>query len=135
MVRPLLRFVAFHDFFTLRVENLSSLSVSQIQELERFATDRRSRLDFNTATMRIAKRIGFDDLVRLLSLSGIKADVIESEIKPKRVENQVDAVIGFGKYRGTHYKDIPTPYLLWLKKNYQGPERQALEQELRKRAL
>jgi len=132
MVRPLLRFVAHYDNFTLKVENITALSVSQIQELEQFAAARRGRLDFSTSTIRIWKRLSFGELNRILALSGIQADTIESEIKRKK-ETSVDAVIGFGKYRGTHYRDIPTHYLLWLKKNYQGHERQALEDELRSR--
>lgn len=135
MIRPLLRFVAYKDYFTLSVENLTSLTVVQIQEIEKFATDRRGRLDFSTSTIRIGKRLSFDQLNQLLVLSGIKADTIESEIKRQKEVTSVDAVIGFGKYRGTHYKDIPTPYLLWLKKNYQGHERQALERELQNRNI
>lgn len=135
IVRPLLRFVAHYDYFTLRVENLTALTVPQIQALEKFASDRRGRLDFTTSTIKVRKRIDFNDLNRILALSGINADTIESEIKRKKEESSVDAVIGFGKYRGSNYKDIPTPYLLWLKKNYQGHERQALELELRNRSL
>ncbi len=135
MVRPLLRFVAYRNYFTLSIENLSQLSVAQIQQLEKFASDRRARLDFNTARMRIGKRISYSELNRLLALSGIKADTIESEIKRKKEQATVDPIIGFGKHRGMHYSEIPVEYLLWLKKNYQGHEREALEHELRNRSL
>lgn len=135
MVRPLLRFVTYRNYFTLTVENLAQLSVAQIQRLEKFASDRRARLDFNTARMRIAKRIDFHGLNQLLALSGIKADTIESEIKRKKDKSSVDPIIGFGKHRGMYYSEIPVEYLLWLKKNYQGHERTALDRELMNRSL
>lgn len=134
MVRPLLRFVAHYDHFAVKVENLSELTVEQIQKLEKFASDRRGRLDFTSATIHIGKRIDFDDFNRILELSAIKADTIESEVRAEKDAAPVDAVIGFGKYRGMQYSQIPLEYLLWLKKNYHGLERPTVEHELMRRS-
>ena len=41
MALPLLRFVAYYDHYNIIVENLTELTVSQIQQLEKFAKDRR----------------------------------------------------------------------------------------------
>jgi hypothetical protein len=141
MTLPLLRFVSFADYYDVIVENLSSLSVPQIKQLEAFASQRRSKLDFSTASFRIYKRIDFHHFNQLLEASGITADTIESAVKrdiPVRNEasaSPLDAVIGFGKHRGTKYTDLPVGYLVWLKKNYQGPDRMIIDQICQRRSL
>jgi len=145
MALPLLRFVAFYDSCVITVLNLESLTVAQIRSLETFAEARRSRLDFNTATIRIWKRIDFAHFNRILELEGIAADTVEAEVAVKKPEEPaasaaaVAAVpsprIGFGKHKGMLYGEIPQEYLLWLKGNYSGPERSAIEQELKRRNL
>ena len=117
------------------VENLTSLSVPQIQQLERFAGERRGRLDFSTSKIRIHKRIDFSHFNQTLVLSGIMAATIESEVVPLVPPKAVDTLIGFGKYRGTSYSELPLEYLLWLKQNYQGHERPNIEQECRNRSV
>lgn len=138
MALPLLRFVAYKDYFTVTVENLTQLTVAQIRQLEAFALERRSRLDFETATMRIWKRIDFNHFNKILEGASIAADTIESEVlRPDTVSTAPvqDPVIGFGKHRGKRYRDIPDSYLLWLKGNYSGPERGLIEDELTRRSL
>ena len=138
MVLPLLRFIAYRDFYIVRVENLTLLSVPQIKQLERYASERRSVLDFEDASMRIWKRIDFDHFNKTLELSGIAANTIESEIVRPGIapeEVPVSPKIGFGKYRGLSYSELPDDYLQWLKRNYQGPERQNIERELSSRSL
>ncbi len=135
MALPLLQFVAYSNFYDIIIENLPSLTVSQIQQLEKFASDRRGRLDFSTSRIRVYKRIDYDHFNRTLELSGIKADTIESEVVVAVPVKVVDALIGFGKYRGTSYSELPVDYLLWLKQNYQGHERQYIEQECINRSL
>ena len=139
MALPLLRFIAYRDYYVVRVENLAQLSVPQIQQIEAFAEERRSRLDFSNASMRIWKRIDFAHFNKTLALAGIMADTIESEVVPqKRAQEtpvQENPSIGFGKYKGMRYSELPEPYLLWLKGNYNGPERSAIESELRRRSL
>ena len=138
MALPLLRFVAFRDYYTVTVENLTELSVPQIRQLEAYAEQRRSRLDFTTSRMTVWKRIDFRHFNRTLEAAGIVADTIESEVvRPSAAppEPVQDPVIGFGKHRGLRYRDIPDGYLLWLKSNYSGPERGYIEDELARRNL
>ena len=134
MALPLLRFVAYKDYYTVRIENLTRLSVPQIRQLEAYAVERRSVLDFSTASMRIWKRIDYAHFNKTLELAGIDADTIESEVVHPHPPMD-NPVIGFGKYKGMHYADLPEEYLLWLKHNYNGPQRQTIEQELRNRSL
>ncbi|MEA3374033.1 MAG: hypothetical protein U9Q62_10160 [Campylobacterota bacterium] len=135
MALPLLRFVAHYDCCDIIVENLPSLTVPQIQQLEKFASDRRGQLDFSNSKIRIHKRIDFEYFNRILELSGIQADTIESEVVKATPVKAVNALIGFGKHRGTSYSELPVEYLLWLKQNYQGHERQYIEQECINRSI
>lgn len=138
MAIPLLRFVAYRDYYTVTIENLTALTVPQIKMLESYAAERRSVLDFATATMRIWKRIDYAHFNKTLEYAGIVADTIESEIaRPDAAPAApaADPVIGFGKHRGMRYRDIPESYLLWLKNNYSGPERGVIEAELSRRGL
>lgn len=134
MALPLLRFVAYADYYTVTIENLAALTVPQIQQLETYALQRRGRLDFSNASMRIAKRITFDHFNKTLELCGITADTIQSEVL-SQIGTMPDATVGFGKYKGMCYSELPQEYLLWLKRNYQGHEREFVEQELRNRSL
>lgn len=138
MARPLLRFIAFYDHCKIRVENLEALTVPQIQKLEAFALQRRSRLDFATSEMVIWKRIDYAHFNRLIEASGIAADTVESEIRKPAASSEAvtpDPVVGFGKHRGMRYRDLPEHYLMWLKSNYSGPERGFIEAELSRRHL
>ena len=134
MPLPRLRFVAFSEYYTITVENLTALSVEQIKELESFAAQRRGRLDFATSTIRIGKRIPFEHFNKTLELCGIKADTIEAE-PVNQITPASNTPIGFGQYKGMSYSELPEEYLLWLKFNYRGREREFLEQELRNRSL
>ena len=141
MALPQLRFIAYRDYYIVRVENLTALTVPQIHQLEAYAAERRSRLDFNTSTMRIWKRIDYAHFNKTLEAAGIAADTIESEVvrrdagAPAQPEPEPDARVGFGKHRGMRYCDLPESYLLWLKNNYSGPERGLIEAELSRRHL
>ena len=43
--------------------------------------------------------------------------------------------VGFGQYKGMYYSDIPASYLIWLKSNYRGFDKEFIEAELKKRKL
>lgn len=134
MTPPRLRFVSYSEYYMIIVENLPELSVNQIRQLEAFAEQRRARLDFTNATIRIGKRITFDHFNRTLELCGINADTIESE-PLNQIETLPETPIGFGQYKGMSYSELPEDYLLWLKFNYRGRERELVDQELQRRSL
>ena len=134
MTVPKLRFVAYSEYYTIIVENLALLSVDQIKELEAFAAQRRGRLDFATSAFRIGKRISFEHFNKTLELCGIKADTIESE-PVNQITPASNTPVGFGQYKGMSYSELPQEYLLWLKHNYRGREREFVDQELQSRSL
>lgn len=138
MVTPHLVYDQHRDYLLLTVTNLPQLSVSQIQELEAFAAARRGWFDFNFSCLHIEKRLGIEHVAKLFDAAGIVVSLDEREEKedPKeRPRCNMNAKIGFGKYRGHAYSEIPDAYLKWLKDNYYGPERLELDNELARRGL
>lgn len=123
-------FTKFSNSFSVYVKNLEQLSVSQIQNIEAFVEARNGIFDFNSYIFTIQKRLEFSEFVALIEKSSIEAIFEEKDIniqQNKRVE--------FGKYKGMSYGDVPDAYLLWLKSNYQGKDRDTIEAELRFREL
>lgn len=126
----ILAFTKKHNSFSVKVTNLEQLEVSQIQELEKFVINRKGIFDFSTYTFVIQKKIEFEEFVSLIKYSGIKATCHEMLIVQKEKDR-----IGFGQYKGTLYEELPNSYLLWLKSNYRGYERELLDSELKRRKL
>ncbi|MDA7816727.1 DUF3820 family protein [Sulfurimonas sp.] len=125
-----LTFTRYPNSFTVCVDNLELLSVTQIQELQEFVDDRNGVFDFNTYSFSIQKRIEFNDFVSLINASGVKATC-----KEKILKVQQKAQVGFGKYKGMFYSDLPDAYLLWLKGNYRGKDRDIIDAELNFRTI
>jgi len=130
MATPKFIFTSYKKSFKVLVENLEQLSVEQIQEIEQFVSNRKGIFDFNNYTFVIQKRLEFNEFVKLLQESKLKAICQDKPIvmadKPR---------VGFGQYKGMTYDDIPDSYLLWLKTNYNGPDREIINKELKKRRL
>lgn len=131
MTKPQLLFRGLQNSYCVVVQNLELLSVAQIQELQKFVANRHGYFDFETFTFCIQKRITFSEFVKLLHFLEIRADVEEQIVQSSECAMQ----IGFGKYKGMLYTELPDSYLLWLKKNYNGSERETLMDELRRRSL
>jgi len=123
-------FTKYPNSVSVHVENLEELRVEQIQEIEEFVRIRNGIFDFETYTFVIQKKIEFYEFVSLLEHAGIKADCVEKTLK---ITN--NAKIEFGQYKGMLYSEIPDSYLLWLKKNYRGKDREVLDLELTNRGL
>jgi len=128
---PQLLFKQLRNSYCVVVKNLEALSVVQIQELQKFVADRHGYFDFETFTFCIQKRVAFTEFVKLLDSLEIVADVEEQRVRSVAESKQ----IGFGKYKGMLYSELPDSYLLWLKKNYNGDDRIVIMDELAKRAL
>ena len=61
---------------------------------------------------------------------------IEADVKEKIMQSTGNSKqISFGKYKGMLYSEVPDSYLLWLKKNYNGEDRELIVAELQKRKL
>lgn len=129
-IKPQFTFTKHKTSFSVHIENLEELSVKQIQAIEIFVTERNGIFDFETYTFVIKKRLEFDEFTSLLKYSSIDAKCEEKIILKK-----TDAKIEFGKYKGMSYNEIPDSYLLWLKANYRGKDRDTVDTELQLRSL
>lgn len=123
-------FTKYKKSFSVKVVNLEKLSVEQIQEIQSFVTVRNGIFDFISYTFVIQKKLEFYEFLELIAHSGINAICDENIIVKK-----AQARIGFGQYKGMQYNELPDSYMLWLKTNYRGYEKELIEKELTKRKL
>lgn len=131
MEKPIFKFKKYANSFQVYVENLEELSVEQIQEIESFVTDRKGIFDFQTYSFIIQKRLDFQEFLSLIMHSQIDAFCLEEIAITKASEPR----IGFGQYKGMYYSELPDSYIVWLRSNYRGYERDIIEKELLKRKL
>jgi len=124
-------FSTSREHFSVQVENLEELSVEEIQKIESFVSARNGIFDFKTYSFIIKKRVTFIEFLTLLKYSDIEH--ISEEIARKATTTL--ARIEFGKYKGMFYSEAPDSYLLWLKGNYRGKDRDIIDAELKSRAL
>ncbi|WP_415398468.1 putative quorum-sensing-regulated virulence factor [Sulfurimonas sp. CS5] len=130
MTKAHLVFTKYHNSYRVDVRNLEQLSVEQIQELQNFVESRKGIFDFTSYSFVIQKRIEFHEFMTLIQYSNIKARCEENIITVKSQPR-----VGFGQYKGMQYSDLPDSYMLWLKTNYRGYDRELVEAELKKRNL
>lgn len=130
MNKPYLIFTQKKNSFSVYIKNLVKLDVEQIKELQNFVTLRNGIFDFETYTFNIQKKLKFDNFILLLEHLNIDAkceeNIIISQDQPR---------IGFGQYKGMQYNELTDSYLLWLKVNYKGSDREIIDKELKKRNL
>ena len=130
MVKVNFIFTQHHNSFSVHIPNLEKLSVEQIQDIEEFVKLRKGVFDFETYTFVIQKRLEFHEFVSLINKSDIDAICDE-----KIVEYKEQARVSFGQYKGIYYTEIRDSYMLWLKTNYHGKDRNLIEEELKKRNM
>ena len=130
MIKATLTFTKFTNSFSVRIVNLEKLSVEQIQELELFVKQRKGIFDFNTYSFVIQKRLEFKEFVSLIQTTEIQANCTENII-----ERKSEPRVGFGQYKGMQYNELPDSYMLWLKSNYRGYEKETIDKELKRRKL
>ena len=123
-------FTRYPHSFSVHVKNLEKLSVEQIQSIETFVNARNGVFDFETYTFVIQKKLEFDEFTVL-----IKYSLPESTYEEKKLKIQQKAKVEFGKYKGMFYSDLPDSYLLWLKSNYRGKDREIVDAELNFRTI
>jgi uncharacterized protein (DUF3820 family) len=130
MSKPIFIFTAYKNSFRVIVKNLESLSVVQIQDIEKFVSLRKGIFDFITYSFVIQKKIEFQEFVKIIELGNLDASCIDnpviSQIKPR---------VSFGQYKGMLYAELPDSYILWLKENYSGAQKNILKEELKHRGL
>jgi hypothetical protein len=130
MSKPHFLFTKYVNSISVHVKNLEELSVAQIQSIEAFVRERKGIFDFNTYTFTIQKRLEFNEFISLLQNSSLDATCEEKIINIRQRER-----VEFGKYKGMFYCDLPDAYLLWLKSNYMGKDRDIVEAELKFRSM
>ncbi|EHP31163.1 hypothetical protein SMGD1_2641 [Sulfurimonas gotlandica GD1] len=106
------------------------MTVPEIQIWEKFVYDRKGIFDFSSYTFVIQKRLEFNDFVALLKSLNIEARC-EEYIREVKSQPRV----GFGQYKGMQYSDLADSYMIWLKTNYRGYDRELIDAELKKRNL
>jgi len=116
--------------YSVNIPNLEKLSIKQIQELQNFVAQRSGVFDFNTYSFSIQKRLEFYEFVSLIEQLNIDARCQENII----VKN-TQPRIGFGQYKGMQYNELTNSYMLWLKTNYHGKDREIIDKELKRRKL
>jgi hypothetical protein len=130
MSRPHLVFTKHTNSYTVYIKNLEQLTVPEIQRLESFVDARNGLFDFSTYKFTINKKLEFNDFVFLLRSINLDAyyeeNIVEKTSQPR---------VGFGQYKGMQYSDLTDSYMLWLKANYRGYERELVDAELKIRNL
>lgn len=130
MARAHLVFTKHANSYTVHIKNMEQLTVPEIQILETFVAVRNGLFDFNTYKFTIYKKLEFNDFVFLLKSINIDAyceeNIIEKTSQPR---------VGFGQYKGMQYSYLTDSYMLWLKANYRGYEKEFVDAELKKRNL
>lgn len=123
-------FRALKNSLSVHVKNLEALSVEQIQDIESFVKARKGVFDFQTYTFVLQKRLEFEEFSRLIKIKFPQSLCIEESIEEIPRDR-----IGFGLHKGMYYEELPDSYLIWLKTNYLGKERETLLKEVDKRGL
>ncbi len=123
-------FTKYADSFSVHVKNLEQLGVEQIQEIEAFVMVRKGIFDFNSYTFTIHKRLEFEEFLAL-----VQTVLPQTQCEEKIINIHQRERVEFGKYKGVLYCDLPDSYLLWLKSNYTGKDRETIDAELKFRNL
>jgi uncharacterized protein (DUF3820 family) len=130
MPKAHLVFTHFENFYNVLVPNLEKLSVEKIKELENFVSLRNGIFDFETYSFVIQKRLEFYEFSALINHLGMDATVQE-----RLIVKETEPRVGFGQYKGMQYNELPNSYMLWLKTNYRGFDKDKIDKELQKRKL
>ncbi len=130
MPKPHFIFTQYKNSLHVYIPNLESLDVATIQNIEQFVSKRKGYFDFNTYTFVLQKRLEYKEFKQVVKVSGL--DVNFEQIKIEQVSKQR---VGFGQYKGLFYSELPDSYLLWLKNNYRGREKDIIEEEIQSRNL
>lgn len=126
-----LAYTQYHREFVCKIENIQELSVQTLQELENFASARSGKLDYNTESFTIPKRIELQHLQEIFKAKGM--DVFITEHEPKKSAISQSATINFGKFKGQKWTDLDEEYLVWLSQNISSEDRHVALAELDRR--
>jgi len=111
------------------IKNFDELDEYHIQLLIEFAEGRGGFFREDLKRFSIRKRASIEYLLQIFKLSDIDVSILE----PKKIVDifatnastlksprEADEVIGFGKYKGQTWGEVPTTYLKWVQGSMQG---------------
>lgn len=130
MAHPKFIFTSLKNSFKVVVQNLEELEVKQIVAIEAFVQKRKGIFDFKSYSFVIQKRLEFSEFQKLIKSLNFEVICINKPLEIKR-----NPKISFGQYKGMQYNEIPDSYLLWLKNNYNGKDKDIIISELKRRKL
>ncbi len=130
MPKPHFIFTQYKNSLRVYIPNLESLDVATIQNIEQFVLKRKGYFDFNTYTFVLQKRLEYKEFKQVVEVSGLDVD-----FEQNKIEQVSKPRVSFGQYKGLFYSELPDSYLLWLKNNYRGREKEIIEEEIKSRNL
>jgi len=117
------------DMADFVIKNFDELDEYHIQLLIEFAEGRGGFFREDLKRFSIRKRASVAYLLQIFKLSDIDVSILE----PKKIidifadtssvlkaPREADEVIGFGKYKGQTWGDVPMTYLKWVQGSMQG---------------
>ena len=111
------------------IKNYDVLDEYHIQLLIEFAESRGGFFREDLKRFSIRKRASIEYLLQIFKLSDIDVTILEpkkivdifaSNAATLKAPREADEVIGFGKYKGQAWGDVPTTYLKWVQGSMQG---------------
>ena len=111
------------------IKNFDELDEYHIQLLIEFSEGRGGFFREDLKRFSIRKRASVEYLLQIFKLSDIDVSILEpkkivdvfaTNASPLKTPREADEVIGFGKYKGQTWGDVPTTYLKWVQGSMQG---------------
>lgn len=108
--------------------NYKDLDENTIQELIEFSEGRGGYFREDLKRFSIRKRASRSYLQQIFALSGIEVEIREPHAvtdiyahkSTLKVPSEVNEMIGFGKYKGQSWGELPMEYLKWMQGSMQG---------------
>ncbi len=111
------------------IKNFDALDEYHIQLLIEFSEGRGGFFREDLKRFSIRKRASVEYLLQIFKLSDIDVTILEPQkvvdvfatsATTLKKPREADEVIGFGKYKGQTWGDVPTTYLKWVQGSMQG---------------
>ncbi len=112
-----------------RIKNYDDLDENTLQELIEFAESRGGFFREDLKRFSIRKRAPVEYLQQIFERSGIDVQIMEPKTvvdifagsgSSLKVPNEAEEIIGFGKYKGQKWGELPTEYLKWVQGTMHG---------------
>ncbi len=111
------------------IKNYDDLDENTVQELIEFAESRGGFFREDLKRFSIRKRAPIEYLQQIFKRSGIDVQIMEPKTvvdvfanirSGLNVPHEAEEIIGFGKYKGQKWGELPTEYLKWVQGTMHG---------------